>query len=524
MTEDMGMKPFEYAAMLEQIQDVVFRWGPAGFEFVNSALERLTGYVPSAFYDGSVSWDDIVYEDDRMRLNEALRATLKGDIPSEPLPLRLRDADGSPISVELLISAPKDSSNQTVNGIMRIDYGRLVERERRQGEISESLLKISTILARSLHLDLTLSHILEQLEGLIPFDSATIFLVSNRSQKLRMVSARGIPNANVTIMSSKEVDSFPLDETVLATARPLIVPDVRQDPRWRPLRGTEYIRSYLGVPLLARDGPIGLVTVDRRVPDSFLEADAKLAAAFAQHATAAIENARLFSEVSNQERRLHSLLNKVVTAQEEERRRISRELHDEMGQALTAIKLNLQMVLAALAGEDAELQGRLEEVVGLSANTLQEVRRLAMDLRPSILDDLGLIPTLRWYVDSFQKRTNIVSELRLPESSDRLSSIVETALYRVVQEALTNVSRHAEASHVALELYIGDSALSLSIADDGKGFDLRGQSANEVMGLGLSSMQERIDDMGGSFSINSHPGRGTRILISIPAVVAFQPS
>lgn len=524
MPESLKESPLNLQAFLEHVQDVIFRWSAEGFEFISPAVDRLTGHKPMSFYRNRVSWKDIVFPDDLPRLKTALEDTLAGETISQPVAARWIRADGSLVWVELLLSAVRDGQGQivAVDGVARIDHARLVERERRQREISDTLLKISAVLASSLHLDQTLAHILEQLEGLIPFDSATIYLVSTRSKKLRMVTARGIPDVNVTMESSREVDRFPLDEAVLSTARPVIVPDVRHDPRWRALKGTEYIRSYMGVPLLVRGLPIGLVTVDRRIPDSFIESDAQLAVAFAQHAAVAIENARLFSEVTAQQRRLHKLLSKVVTAQEEERRRISRELHDEMGQALTAIKLNLQMVLATLPGDAGALRERLEEIVELSGDALQEVRRLAMDLRPSMLDDLGLIPTLRWYIESFQKRTGVKMEMMLPEELGRLSPVVETTLYRVVQEALTNVSRHAGASQVTINLAKDERALIMSIADDGKGFELRELTNHDVSGVGITSMQERIDEMGGTFVIDSQPGCGTRIDVSIPAVVLFQ--
>jgi len=391
--------------------------------------------------------------------------------------------------------------------------------QRRERRVADTLNQISAALVSSLELDHTLSLILSSLEQLLDFDSAAIYLLTP-SDRLRMVAARGMPQVEVTMASSKEVERFRLDETVISSRKPLAVTDVRQDPRWTPLKGTEYIRSWLGVPLLARGNPIGLVTIDRSTIRPFTPSQITLAEAFARHAAIAIENARLFARVTAQQEQLRKLSIKVVEAQEEERRRISRELHDEMGQALTAIKLNLQMLLVSLPEEDSFLREQVEEVIGLTNDSIQEVRRLAMDLRPSILDDLGLVPTLQWYKSQFEKRNDCQLNLSIAPSLPRLTPHTETALYRVMQEALTNVSRHANARCVEISLSADETGAYCSIVDDGRGFS---PGAENVSGVGLTSMQERIEALDGEFNLASRPGKGTTITIFIPASTAFNP-
>ncbi len=390
--------------------------------------------------------------------------------------------------------------------------------QRRERRIADTLNQISAALVSSLELDHTLSLILSSLEQLLDFDSAAIYLLTP-SNRLRMVAARGMPQVEVTMASSKEVDRFRLDETVISSRKPLAVTDVRQDPRWTPLKGTEYIRSWLGVPLLARGNPIGLVTIDRSTIRPFTPRQIALAEAFARHAAIAIENARLFTRVTAQQEQLRKLSIKVVEAQEEERRRISRELHDEMGQALTAIKLNLQMLLVSLPEGDDFLREQVEEVIRLTNDSIQEVRRLAMDLRPSILDDLGLVPTLQWYKTQFEKRSECRLNLSIAPQLPRLLPNAETALYRVVQEALTNVSRHANARRVEISLSADEKGVYCTIEDDGQGFSPEAENAS---GVGLTSMQERIEALGGAFNLVSAPGKGTTITIFIPAPSAFR--
>jgi signal transduction histidine kinase len=396
----------------------------------------------------------------------------------------------------------------------------LLERERAERQISDTLREMSALLVSSLQLDKTLSIILESLERLLKFDSAALMLLTPAG-RLRMMAARGMPRAEVTMASAKEIETFPLDEAVLSSKKPLAIADIRRDWRWTPLKGTEYIRSWLGVPLLYHNKPLGLVTLDRAEVDPFTQEEIALAEAFAGHAAIALQNADLFSKVQTQQGRLRKLSNRVVAAQEDERRRISRELHDEMGQALTAIKLNLQMLLASPPPDEAALVERLNELVTLSNDSLQEVRRLAMDLRPTLLDDLGLVPTLNWYQTQFQKRCKTKLTLAVVPSLPRLSAETETALYRVAQEALTNISRHANAAHAEMSLSMDNEAIRFSIIDDGKGFPFDSDNRVDTHGVGLTSMLERIEALSGQLEISSSPGEGTCIFISIPNEIAL---
>jgi PAS domain S-box-containing protein len=386
-------------------------------------------------------------------------------------------------------------------------------------KVSDTLRDISAVLVSSLQLDETLTIILESLEKLLKFDSAAIYLLTPNN-RLRMVSGRGMPYIEVTLASAKETEVFPLDEAVISNQRPLAIADVRQDERWTPLKGTEYIRSWLGVPLLFHNKPLGMVTVDRAAIDPFTQDQIALAEAFAGHAAIAIQNAELFDHIRAQQERLRRLASRVVTAQEDERRRISRELHDEMGQALTALKLNLQMLSAAVPPEEILFE-RLDELVTLANDSLQEVRRLAMDLRPSMLDDLGLVPTLRWYIEQFRKRSSCNVTLSIIDDLPRLTPKTETAFYRVVQEALTNVSRHAQADNVEVSLSMDGGYIQLSIIDDGRGFQADYENQRDALGVGLISMRERIDDLQGKFEILSGHQKGTHIQITVPGNIAL---
>ena len=211
-------------------------------------------------------------------------------------------------------------------------------------------------------------------------------------------------------------------------------------------------------------------------------------------------------------------LHRIIETEENERRRISRELHDEIGQALTAIKFNLDMIDKDLPQDLPVIRGRLGEAKSLSHQTLASMRQLSMDLRPTMLDDLGLIPTLRWYIQSFSNRLNIYSDFQAIGFEEKLPPQIETAFYRIVQEALNNIAKHSGANHIEIALERKDSIIGASIMDNGKGFDFEKvlHSESPERGFGIVGMQERVSLLGGKMDIRSRPGSGTNIHIEVP--------
>ncbi len=225
--------------------------------------------------------------------------------------------------------------------------------------------------------------------------------------------------------------------------------------------------------------------------------------------------AKALMEKMGQERKY---LSRIIETQENERRRISRELHDEIGQALYAIQFNLEMVDKDLPHTTAAVRARLEEAKFLSSQTLATMRQLSLDLRPTMLDDLGLVPTLRWYIKNFSKRLDIDSDFEAVGLEEKLSPPIETAFYRIVQEALNNIAKHAQADRVEVSLLKRDSRIYASIQDNGKGFDLEKVLHPEApeRGFGIVGIQERVSLLGGRLEIQSRPGFGTLISVEIP--------
>lgn len=232
-----------------------------------------------------------------------------------------------------------------------------------------------------------------------------------------------------------------------------------------------------------------------------------------------VEKARLFLAVSEQRAQLRALTGKLTEIQEAERSQLARELHDEMGQALTAISMNLNVIRKELPASYLDAcADRLDEACLLVAQTLEQVRELSLNLRPPMLDDLGLIPTLRWYVQRYSQRTGVSVQLNAVGLDERLPPEVETAFFRVLQEALTNVTRHAEATTVRLSLRKTEAGISAYIEDDGNGFDVGAvmDQNHPGAGAGLVGMRERMILLGGRLTIHSEPGGGTRLHFAVP--------
>ena len=276
----------------------------------------------------------------------------------------------------------------------------------------------------------------------------------------------------------------------------------------------------LGVPLLTKGQVFGgLALASVREEEPFGESELSLLAAFAGQIATSLENTRLYEVVQERETQLEELVRQLVNAQEQERGRIARELHDETGQKLTALAMGLAAVETSLAGEQARAQGLVRNLRDVADQSITELRNIMADLRPAQLDDLGLVPALRWYVGQYTGRhpdMNVtLSADRMPK---RLPSGLETVIFRAAQEALTNIARHTRASQVNIGLSQDARGVRLIVTDDGVGFDVNAPPKyDRGSGLGLVGMRERVALVGGTCTVESEPGHGTRIVVELPA-------
>ena len=231
------------------------------------------------------------------------------------------------------------------------------------------------------------------------------------------------------------------------------------------------------------------------------------------------ERKRAEEELHESDLRLRQLSSNLISAQEEERKRISLELHDEMGQLLTAVGINLESLAKGFPPEHAAMiKDKLAETLSLLEQASDRVRDLSVDLRPSMLDDLGLLPTLRWHINSYEKRTKTPVKFESVNLGERLAPEVEIVLYRIMQESLNNIAKHARAKKVKIRLEHKNKRVGVLIEDDGIGFnpDRVMNETTRVKGIGLLGMRERVNLLQGSFSVRSREGQGTSIFAEFP--------
>jgi signal transduction histidine kinase len=288
------------------------------------------------------------------------------------------------------------------------------------------------------------------------------------------------------------------------------VPDLGKDEIGQLARTFETMRVKLG------DSLESIQASSRELEKRVRERTRELEASRDELRQVAAENAVLYEELKQKESLRGELLKKVIGAQEEERRRIARELHDETSQALTALAMGMETVTLGPSLSKEQLQEKLSGLKGLAVQTLDEVHNLIYDLRPSILDDLGLVAGLEWYAENRLQPLGLGVHVEVSGQERRLPSEVETTLFRIGQEAISNVARHAEASNVLLTIHFNENAVSLEVEDDGKGFAPAAESSTAPSGWGLLGMRERSALLKGELEIASEPGRGTSVAVRVP--------
>ena len=388
--------------------------------------------------------------------------------------------------------------------------------EREQRVLAEALRDTAAALNSTLDFEKVLDRILENVGLVVPHETAVIMLLENgywRAERHKGFTERGLKEwlDGLQVATAER----PLYGRVVKTAEPLLVPDSRSESDWVS-SPADWILSLIIAPISIKGEVIGLLILHSSSQNFFTHSHAARLQAFADQAAIALANAELVREGEAGRERLQTLSQQLLVAQEVERRAIARELHDQIGQVLTAVGANLQVI--ELSPDRATRAERLEESINLVNNALRQVRDLSLDLRPSLLDDFGLVPALEWYLERQAHRSGFSAEIIANPPEMRLPPNLETTCFRVVQIALTNVTRHADAKKVRVELLGHDTELELVIRDDGVGFDVEAalEHASRGATLGLLSMQERVRLARGNVEIKSAPGHGTEIHARFP--------
>jgi signal transduction histidine kinase len=386
-----------------------------------------------------------------------------------------------------------------------IENARLYETSTRWLRHLESLNEIGNALTSELELEPLLELVARRLRGLVDARLVIIALPEPGGEELLVAAADGDgADAYGLVGMELEVGGSKTGR-VLQRGQSERVDSVLDDPEIDQNAARRMgIRSALYVPLVVRGRAIGVVVAhDKLGPTStFTDDDLRLAESLTARASIAVDLSQ---------RVTRDALSRVVEAQELERTRLARELHDETGQALTSILLGLKSLEERV--DTVEGRAAVAEMRELVVSTLQDVRRLAVELRPSALDDFGLVSALERLRDSVTEKSGIEVDVQSQLRLERLPQAIETALFRIVQEALTNVVKHAMASRVTVLLTQKGNAVRLIVQDDGRGFDTRDVRDG---GLGLIGMRERVSLLGGRMSVESTRGAGTMLSAEVP--------
>ena len=386
-----------------------------------------------------------------------------------------------------------------------------IDKEKQRRREAELLQQATFSITSSLDLQEVLDHILTSLEQAVPFDSAVISLIEG--DYLKIAALRG--SSQYTDQIGKKIGKFDGLFSLLESSRsPVILGDAQIHPKYEPseVEGESPLHGWMGVPLIAYDHLIGFLTLNSQTRDIYTADHARLAQAFTNQAAVAIENARLFEQVRNGRKRLQEFSKKWVEFQEAERRLIAHELHDEIGQVLTGMQFTLLM---GREGPETEHIHAFTEAQEMVSTLMSQVRELSLNLHPTILDDLGLLPTLRAHFERYQQHTSIQVKFNSNNLDRRFPAEIELSAFRVVQEALTNVARHAIVKEVEVTMSADDTALYVRVEDHGQGFDMDILRESE-RSFGVTGIRERTYQVGGKFEIISTPGKGTYIVAVFP--------
>ena len=395
----------------------------------------------------------------------------------------------------------------------QLALGKVLQVEHSQRLLAESINQISKILTSTLDRDEVLSLFLDQLETLVPYDSASVMLLQDGL--LYMHAARGFENYSDPIDISKT--SFLPDQTylmneVLTGTQPVILHDARKSPEWKWTPFGAHIRSWMGVPLRVKGNAIGLFSIDKNTPDFYIEKHSQLASALAKHAALALDNASLFADLQQAHEKLRGLSDKIIEAQEKERQKIAVELHDQSGQALLALRAELQVLRHNLLQNPEKAQKQISYLDQIVVDLNTELEQLANDLRPPALNALGLVSALEQFIADFSRRMKIQANLVCDMGNLRLPTEIELVCYRIVQEALTNVAKHANADHVEVTINYFHDIIYLVVKDNGFGI----QDGKGRRGFGLLGIRERLAQIQGRLEIHTQSGKGTELLVTIP--------
>ncbi len=404
----------------------------------------------------------------------------------------------------------------------------ITAKERAESQIKTQLLRVTALSELSQAYMKTMDReniyqlLFDKVITVLPVDSFIFFQRDTISQELQLVFHK-VRSSETEFEGSGEVDEAFLTnlkrklEAVIESGRPYV--DHGDATMLKVEQGATVDRSFAVVPMSTHQEVEGVVCVGSSDAQAYDSSHVETLLALVAQTSLALSNARAFDSLHDQQEKLRQLNLQIMNAQEVERKRISRELHDGVGQQLTAMKYTLESIQKAAKSQDGKkLLDRIDEARDLASQIIDDLRSISLDLRPTMLDDLGLRPTLEWLVRQYKNRYEIEIGFEVELGEDPIDADVSTAAFRIVQEALGNVAKHAQAEEIHLSVTVEENDLIIDVLDNGVGFDSEDLSRMQTERgcSGMLNMRERARFLKGTFQLDTKPGEGTKLRITIP--------
>lgn len=517
--ESLRRSQQQYAELVNNVDGIVWEANAktAAMTFVSSQAERILGYPLSAWTATNTFWQDHLHPADRAEaINFCIERTKLG-LPYE-FEYRMIAADGRIVWIRDLVKvAMEDGMPSKLRGILLdITTSKLAD------ELAAGQSRALELIARGATLADTLTALCLTLEAQLPGTRCSVMLTDETCNRLATVAAPNLPETFISAIDGLAIGpKSGCCGTAAYRRERVITRDIASDPLWRPLRDlalSHELRACSSMPILdIHRQVIGTFAIYRNSPGEPTSHEWSVIESATHTAAIAILKHHADEQLARSADILRQLSANLLETQESERRHLARELHDEVGQTLTATKILLEGMrqqYTSVAGEDK----RLGAAVDCVNHLLVLVRNLSLNLRPPMLDDFGLSPALRWLLDQYNRTSGQPVTFDASGFTHKPAPALETACFRIAQEALTNIARHSQATQVSVTLQSDADSFTLVVRDDGIGFDVVAARSHALLGgsLGLLSQQERAALVGGRVEIQSTPGAGTEVRAWFP--------
>ncbi len=422
-----------------------------------------------------------------------------------------------------IVASPITDSQGNVTAVAELmrDVTEAKELELKISEAHRNLLALNTVasvVSQSLDMDAVLSSALDKTLEIMKMGTGGILLLDEESKMLYYRVHRGLSDRYAGEMRLHLGEG--IAGIVAQTGETMLSEDISNDPKaaYHALLTADGLRAFASVPLHSKGKILGVLNIASHDTHKFSSEDTQLLEGIARQITTAIENARLHQEVQHKDEIHSELLREIFSIQEEERRRIARELHDETSQVIASLAASLEATASMLPESADKPRAILKKAQTLSIGILDDIHKLIYELRPSLLDDMGLVVAARWLAEVNLEAAGIEVDFKTSGRQRRLPPRIEVTLFRVIQEAVNNIARHSHAKNASISLQFKKDVIRVKIKDDGQGFDVQEaiSSRERPRGLGLVGMRERAAIVGGTLDIQSQPDKeGTEITIEI---------